>query len=79
MSVIIKRNTPLPCERSNNYVTVKDNQTVIGFDVYEGEREFVKDNILLEKYSICNIKKAPRGKSSITVTFSKLFIYILIK
>ncbi len=70
MSVIIKRNTPLPCERSNNYVTVKDNQTVIGFDVYEGEREFVKDNILLEKYSICNIKKAPRGKSSITVTFS---------
>ena len=70
MSVIIKRNTPLPCEKSNNYVTVKDNQTVIGFDVYEGEREFVKDNILLEKYSICNIKKAPRGKSSITVTFS---------
>ena len=70
MSVIIKRNTPIPCERTNNYVTVKDNQTVIGFDVYEGEREFVKDNVLLEKYSICNIKKAPRGKSSIDVTFS---------
>ena len=70
MSVIIKRNTTLPCERTNNYVTVRDNQTTIGFDVYEGEREFVKDNYLLEKYSINNIKEAPRGKSSINVTFS---------
>ncbi len=69
MDVLIKRNTIIPCQNTKNYVTVKDFQTSICIDVYEGEREFSKDNIELDKFHINNIKKALKGQVSVTVTF----------
>ena len=39
LSILIPRNTPLPVERSKDYVTVNPNQTVIKVTVYQGETE----------------------------------------
>ena len=44
MSVVIKRNTPIPARRTKEYSTVEDNQTGIDVDVYEGERPVTDAN-----------------------------------
>ena len=61
MSVIIPRNTPIPCEKTVGYVTVKDDQDYFRIGIYEGEREFYYDNSQLDSYYIGNLTKAPRG------------------
>jgi molecular chaperone DnaK (HSP70) len=69
MAVIIKRNTPIPCEKTECFVTVHDNQTSISIEVYEGERQLVKDNLFLDNFSINNLTKRKRGETGIYVTF----------
>ena len=69
MDVLIKRNTIIPCENTKNYVTTKDFQTGICIDVYEGERNFIKDNLELDKFHINNIRKDLKGKVGVNVTF----------
>ena len=70
MSVIIKKNTPIPCEASKSYVTGEDNQEKFMIDIYEGEREFIKDNLLLDKFYIKNIRKAPKGQVALKIVLS---------
>ena len=70
MAVIIKRNTPIPCEKTESFVTVHDNQTAISIEVYEGERQLVKDNLFLDNFSINNLTKRKRGETGIYVTFA---------
>mmetsp|Transcript_17035 Transcript_17035/g.25787 ORF Transcript_17035/g.25787 Transcript_17035/m.25787 type:complete len:673 (+) Transcript_17035:163-2181(+) len=69
MSVLIPRGTAIPTEKSGSYVTLKDNQSHMNIDVYEGERSMVKDNHLLGDFDMTNIPPAPRGQISIDVTF----------
>ena len=76
MDVIIKRNTPIPYEKgkflseSKNYITCDDYQSCFHVDVYEGEREFLKDNLLLKSYKLDNITPRKRGQTSMKVTFT---------
>ena len=70
MSVIIKKNTKIPCEASKSYVTGEDNQDKFMIDIYEGEREFIKDNLLLDKFYIKNIRKAPKGEVAMKIVLS---------
>ncbi len=69
MSFIIKRNTQIPCENTDRFTTIEDNQTNFGICVYEGEREFYKDNLLLDEFSLDNITPAPKGETAMLVTF----------
>ena len=69
MDVIIKRGTPIPYNDSKSYSTVHDNQTGMVIDIYEGENTFIKYNHLLKKSKIHGLKKRPKGKTSVTVTF----------
>ena len=69
MSVIIKRGTHIPCSVSKKYFTVSDNQTTMKIDIYEGENNFVKNNHLLKQRDISNLKKRPRGKTEVVMTF----------
>ena len=69
MSVIIKRRTPLPCDGEKKYVTTQDNQTFISINIYEGESNDIKDNWLLDHYSIENLPKRPAGEAQIRVKF----------
>ena len=69
MSFIIKRNTQIPCENTDRFVTIEDYQTNFGICVYEGEREFYEDNLLLDEFSLDNITPAPKGETAMLVTF----------
>merc|ERR1711924_161370 len=47
-----------------------DNQPVVQFPVYEGERPMSKDNHLLGQFSLKGIPPAPRGTPQLEVTFN---------
>ncbi len=69
MDFVIKRNTRIPCENTKRYITTKDYQDSFCIIVFEGEREFYKDNLELDKFYIKNIKKDLKGKVAMLVTF----------
>lgn len=69
MSVVVARNTKIPCTEFGNYTTVKDNQLSIRFDVYEGERPLIKDNRRLGDFLLSNIPAAAKGVPKIKVIF----------
>ena len=69
MSIIIKKGSPIPYSNSQTYYSVSDNETNMVIDIYEGENTFVKYNHLLKKSQICGLKKRPRGKTKVVVTF----------
>ncbi|MED6126844.1 70-kilodalton heat shock protein [Stylosanthes scabra] len=61
MTVVIPRNTTIPVKKSQNLVTVIDNQFEVVHDIYEGERTRASDNNLLGEFSLCGIPAAPKG------------------
>ena len=61
MDFFIKKNVQLPYTHVDTLETVSDNQPKIIFTVYQGEKEFVKDNYLLNSFTIDNLRKAPAG------------------
>nr|XP_018910991.1 PREDICTED: heat shock protein 68-like [Bemisia tabaci] len=68
-SVLIKRNTRIPCKITRNYTTGVDNQVNIRVEIYEGERAVASENHLLGKLLLQGIKKAPRGVPNVDVSF----------
>jgi heat shock protein 1/8 len=69
MSVIIPRNSSVPCEKSSLYSTIEDNQSAVLVQILEGERKFTKDNHVLATFELSGIPKAIRGVPKIEVTF----------
>jgi len=70
MSVLIPRNTPIPCVRSREYTTCEDWQTAIDVVVYEGERPQTSANNKLGEFNISGVERAKRGEPKVEVTFS---------
>jgi L1 cell adhesion molecule like protein len=68
-SVLIKRNTPIPSKQSISYTTVKDNQAIVSFGLYECELAMTKNQISLGKFKLVRIPPAQRGVPQIEVTF----------
>eukprot|EP00282_Hemiselmis_andersenii_P016132 CAMPEP_0114129818 /NCGR_PEP_ID=MMETSP0043_2-20121206/11678_1 /TAXON_ID=464988 /ORGANISM="Hemiselmis andersenii, Strain CCMP644" /LENGTH=603 /DNA_ID=CAMNT_0001223119 /DNA_START=14 /DNA_END=1824 /DNA_ORIENTATION=+ len=69
MSTIVKRNTPIPCRKSDTFTTLEDYQTEIDVCIYEGERATTDGNTLLGKFVISGIERAKQGIPKVTVTF----------
>merc|ERR1719291_915797 len=70
VSVIIPRNTSIPCTKTKEYTTTEDYQESIDVCVYEGERPSTKDNHLLGEFDITGIERAKREQPEIEVTFA---------
>lgn len=70
MSVLIPRNTPIPCVRSREYTTCEDWQTEIDVVVFEGERPQTSANNKLGEFKISGVQRAKRGEPKVEVTFA---------
>ena len=69
MTKIIPRNTTIPTKKSQIFSTAADGQTSVQIHVFQGEREFAKDNKSLGMFHLDGIPLAPRGIPQIEVTF----------
>eukprot|EP00349_Pseudokeronopsis_sp_Brazil_P010561 CAMPEP_0202971614 /NCGR_PEP_ID=MMETSP1396-20130829/28683_1 /ASSEMBLY_ACC=CAM_ASM_000872 /TAXON_ID= /ORGANISM="Pseudokeronopsis sp., Strain Brazil" /LENGTH=634 /DNA_ID=CAMNT_0049701155 /DNA_START=11 /DNA_END=1915 /DNA_ORIENTATION=+ len=70
MSVLIPRNTAIPCVRSREYTTCEDYQTEIDVVVFEGERPHTSANNKLGEFKISGVQRAKRGEPKVEVTFA---------
>ena len=69
MTKIIERNTTIPTKRSEVFTTAEDNQPSVMIQVYQGEREFARDNKSLGNFELTGLLPAPRSVPQIEVTF----------
>ncbi len=58
-----------PCQASQIFTTVQDNQTVVRIQVYQGERPIAVENELLGQFELPGIAPAPMGVPQIEVLF----------
>jgi len=65
---LIKKNTTIPTKAQQVFSTADDNQPAVTVAVFQGEREFVKDNKKLGEFNLEGIDPAPRGVPAIEIT-----------
>lgn len=66
---LIERNTTIPARHSQVFTTASNFQTSVDIKVYQGERQFVRDNTLIGNFRLSGIKRAMAGVPQIEVTF----------
>ena len=69
MSTIIERNTVLPCSKIKRFYTASDNQTMLRFEILQGEHPYAEDNLKLSELSV-TVPKKKRGEESADVRFT---------
>jgi len=68
-TVLIARNTTIPCSKTETFSTAADNQTGVEIHVLQGERPMASGNRTLGKFMLDGIPPAPRGVPQVEVSF----------
>ena len=58
---LIKRNTPIPCSRSEVFGTMRDNQEMVLIEVFQGEAEDVRFNTMIGDFKLKGLSEAAKG------------------
>ncbi|MEJ7611917.1 MAG: Hsp70 family protein [Ferruginibacter sp.] len=70
MDVIIPRNAKIPSSAAREYTTQADGQVSMRISVYQGERDIVTDNRLLDTFNLKGIPPMPAGLAKVQVNFT---------
>ena len=70
MEVIIPRSTTIPVKKDKIFTSHSDNVKTLTIKIYEGEKQFTKDNNFLSTIEMTGLTMAKRGVLQIKVTFS---------
>jgi len=68
-SKLITRNSTIPCRATEMFSTSVDNQTSVDINVYQGERELVKDCRSLGAFKLRGVPPMPAGLPRLEVEF----------
>jgi molecular chaperone DnaK len=66
---LVTRNSTVPCRATEMFSTSVDNQTAIEINVFQGERELVKDCRELGRFKLRGLPAMPAGLPRVEVTF----------
>jgi len=69
-SIIIPRNTQVPCTKESTYTTTENYQEAIDVRVFEGERPCTDGNHLLGEFVVTGIERAKQGEAQVVVRFA---------
>ena len=69
MTTMIEANTTIPTQKKQIFTTAVDNQPAVSIRVFQGERQFTRDNKLIGNFELGGILPARRGVPQIEVTF----------
>ena len=66
---IILQNSTIPCQETEKFTTHADHQTAIEINIFQGERELVKDCRKLGKFKLSGLPPMPAGLPLVELTF----------
>lgn len=69
MTTMIEANTTIPTSKKQVFTTAIDNQPAVQIRVFQGQRQFTRDNKLIGNFELGGIMPARRGVPQIEVTF----------
>ena len=67
MTKILNKGSKLPITQKKHFTNDEDNQNEVDINIYQGEREFVKDNVLIGNFKFQNLKLTKKNKNVIIV------------
>ncbi|RKH00534.1 molecular chaperone DnaK [Corallococcus sp. CA047B] len=69
-SPLIPRNTTVPVSRTETFATTVEGQRSVEIRVFQGEGRLVRDNLLLDEYTVEGVPPARAGAEKVAVTFT---------